>query len=371
MAAPPTSWPIIDTKWLTADTYEDPPGVLGAPDLLTGSMPCSFTAEQWAKLAEIKALLVSVAAVLDAVAVPYFLFGGTLLGAYRHGGAWRGGEGTCDRQLLSPLLAPLPLHRRQDVIPWDDDADICVPIESHDAMFSAGSQARAAARGFVFRHGHLPASSDHYYDPIAKYLATQRRLGAARAGAGAAAAAGAGLRRELDAKEETAGFFSRARCLAPGGGLGECYVDIFHLVPVELDGVAKLSDTCATWVYDREDFFPLRRCVLGGVEFSCPARTRKHLIYTYHDLGLPGMWDGEQQADIDRLATKFRHITAVSHPWRQQIVEDERGEQHFYLPAAGTEEALLAEMRAKLAAAEESGSAAKTSRSDGAAEGQT
>jgi hypothetical protein len=264
-----------------------------------------------------------------------------------------------------------------------------VPIESHGAMFSADSQARAAARGFVFRHGHLPASSDHYYDPIAKYLATQRRHrpGAAEAGA---AVAGAGLQQKVDAREETAGFFSRARCLAPGGGLGECYVDIFHLVPVELDGVTKLSDTCATWVYDREDFFPLRRCVLGGVSFSCPARTRKHLIYTYHDLGLPGMWDGKQQTNIDRLATKFRHITAVSHPWRQQIVEDERGEQHFYLPAAGAEEAFLAEMRAKLAAveeegegesesggaaaapaksrsaAEESGSAAKKSRSDGA-----
>ena len=39
-------------------------------------------------------------------------------------------------------------RRYHGPIPWDDDADICVPIENAAAMFSAEGQALAKQRGF-------------------------------------------------------------------------------------------------------------------------------------------------------------------------------------------------------------------------------
>ena len=131
------------------------------------------------------------------------------------------------------------------------------------------------------------------------------------------------------------GYFSRARRLRPDGSPDDVYVDIFHLVPVELDGHRKLSDTCGTWIYDESDYFPLRPCTFGGRQYWAPRNARKHLIFTYHDLRLPGRWDSacEERVDISYNGTKFLHITPESHPWRQQMVEGDDGALHFHLPA--------------------------------------
>jgi hypothetical protein len=50
----------------------------------------------------------------------------------------------------------------------------------------------------------------------------------------------------------------------------------------------------------------------------------------------------KEQVNVDSNGTKFKHINQLTHPHRQQIVEDAHGNQHFHLPAPGTEEAFLA-----------------------------
>ena len=74
---------MVADRWLDAESFEDPPAV-GETDM-TDTTPCSFTAASWHRLSTIKELLEDVATVLEAHDLPYFLFGGTLLGAYRHG----------------------------------------------------------------------------------------------------------------------------------------------------------------------------------------------------------------------------------------------------------------------------------------------
>ena len=82
-APPPTAWPMVADQWLDAESFEDPPAI-GETDMID-TTPCSFTTAQWERLCIIKELLEDVATVLEAHNLPYFLFGGTLLGAYRHG----------------------------------------------------------------------------------------------------------------------------------------------------------------------------------------------------------------------------------------------------------------------------------------------
>lgn len=302
----PTRWPCVDPQWLRADSFEDPPQI-GLTDMRSDAFPCSFTAEQWQKLQGIKALLADLADLLEAEGIPYFLFGGTLLGAYRHG----------------------------DVIPWDDDADILMPIEHMEKLFAPRLQGLAGARKFGFQRGILPWSEDGYYLPIAKYIDARNHGGDARPA------------EAIKMEEVTLGYFSRARTINDKGEWGDFYVDIFHLVPLELDGVLKLSDTCGSWVYDTEDLFPAKQATLGDRSYPAPARARKYLVYTYHELGLPGQWDPVKKAQvgIDSNSTKFVHINQLSHPHRQQIVEDAEGKQHFHLPPPEVEEAYLASLR--------------------------
>eukprot|EP00937_MAST-01D_sp_MAST-1D-sp2_P001583 g1583.t1 len=296
----PKEYPMVRAEYLDPTSEEDPPAI-GAEQDMTQTTACSFTNAQWRKLRLIKELLVDVATVLEKHDLPYFLFGGTLLGAYRHG----------------------------DIIPWDDDADICMPHSDSVRLFSDECQDSAFERQFVFKRGYLPAACDHYYDPIAKYLAQARR-----GGAGADAGAEEPKRRRLDVEYETEGYFARARRLTPDGKPANIYIDIFMLVPVELDGVRKVSDTCATWLYDEADFFPLKKGRFGGREYSVPNRTRRHLNVTYHDLRLPGTWDPrtKQRVGIDSNDTKFKHITPESHPDRCQMYEDETGRVRLYQP---------------------------------------
>ena len=95
------------------------------------------------------------------------------------------------------------------MIPWDDDADILVPIEARDRMYGSRSQELAAARGFRFQHGYLPASADGYYSCFAKYMAVQKQelLTGHKQPAPSTA--------QLDMRALTTGFFSRARLTNP------------------------------------------------------------------------------------------------------------------------------------------------------------
>ena len=183
-------------------------------------------------------------------------------------------------------------------------------------------------------YGYLPASRDDYYGPIAKYAAHRQNLMQVRDPRLLPPAGTLDVSNMEVMEKSTYGLFSRARTVDDSGELDDIYVDIFHLVPVTLDGITKYSDTCSTWVYDAKDFFPPKQGMLGNRMYPVPARTRKHLIYTYHDLGLPGKWNEQkqEQTGIDSDDTKFKHISPSTHPCRQQIVEDVHGHQHFYLP---------------------------------------
>ena len=74
---------MVSDAWLAADSFDDPP-IIGQTDM-TEVTPCNFSAQQWQQCNAIKSLLADMADVLEENGLQYFLFGGTLLGAYRHG----------------------------------------------------------------------------------------------------------------------------------------------------------------------------------------------------------------------------------------------------------------------------------------------
>ena len=202
-------------------------------------------------------LLKDIDEILNAHHLPYVLGAGTLLGSYRHG----------------------------DIIPWDDDGDICIRYEDHDTLESLKGE--FATRGIEIRGGCLSCWSG-FYSEVCEYLSQYSK--------GNKHFEPPSMTKPCITSKYFAAFHR-----------GKVHIDIFHLIPI-YDKYNKKMYT----IYGNNrlisedqvnDMFNIVRCPFGPLYLNCPSNTKELLCHQYKnnlqfpqiqgienkDL-IPGMW---------------------------------------------------------------------------------
>jgi hypothetical protein len=164
--------------------------------------------------------------------IPYALTAGSLLGSYR--GA--------------------------DIIPWDDDGDITIPMEDHEKLMALRS--KFADEGIVLSEGCLPCWSTTYYDTCKHINDTQC------------------VKIAMEPPCGPGKYFARF-------DKGPGHVDVFHMVPLQArEGKKNMyalnarSDVIIT-EKQYEDLFDTVRCPFGPEEAACPKNTAELLCLNY------------------------------------------------------------------------------------------
>lgn len=224
-------------------------------------------------------------ALLTKYHVPYFLHGGTLVGAYRHGRS----------------------------VPWDDDVDIAIPIKYQRKLLGVVKN-MAAKEGISLMQSWLNPEYD-YYKPIVTYIqkiAPKMYPGAT----------------PWDQYKGTKGYFCQ-------GWFQGVKIDIWMVFPVVLDGMVLYSYGGGLKLFGREELFPAKPCAYEGFWYKCPARTHGFLSRIYQDLSVPQQinWNAAGcKWDYNSIsATKFKNAPPEAAP---QVYLDAQGNPHMKVPPA-------------------------------------
>lgn len=273
---------VVGPSWLEVSfdkQHPDPPNVGHVP--LDGETWTWFGSTQYGEdrrwMSQRRAqMLKDLARLFRRVQVSYWLSSGTLLGSYRHGG----------------------------ILPWDDDADIVIPHEHRQRLYSRVFREHAEALGLYVQDGFFCNAAQ--YTPALAYLKRYvHRISSA-----------IDLDALYDDCSSSIGFFGRITKWHENETL-RSYVDIWNAFPVTLGGRTLYSYGGGGWLFSRRDIYPLQPCWLGGDMHFCPSRSRLWLARDYKTLEMPVEFD----AGICEL-TERRQDSAWSAKWADTSVED-------------------------------------------------
>lgn len=267
-------------------TAVDPP-VIG-DEYGDAHTPFEIRHQDTVKLAKVRFALRKLGEIFEKHGVQYWLEGGTLMGAYRHG----------------------------RFIPWDDDVDITVPIK-HQSTLMGVVKDEAKKHGIEVMRSYINTSLPYYKEVGAYLLNVAPNVTATSPG---------------DSHSGTFGYF----CQAWYDGLK---MDIWQAFPIVLDGKVLYSTGGGDSVFSRADIFPLKRCSFEGGKYFCPQRSHGYLSRMYIDLSLPGnwreWWDKESCAwrNVDIWKTKFKRHEDAHHDSSVRIALDDARKPHFVVPS--------------------------------------
>ena len=188
-------------------------------------------------------LLKSINTILTNNNLPYALCAGTLLGSYRH----------------------------RDIIPWDDDADICIKFEDHKKLMNLEKEFKK--QGIHLQAGCL-ACWFTYYEDICKYCNLQAKKGHREF-----------IPINMQKPCESTPYFATF-------SKGEIHVDIFHVIPIidkyhrTMYSISGNNRLISKSQYDK--LFNTVSCEFGDVILRCPSNTKELLCYEYkNNLTIP------------------------------------------------------------------------------------
>jgi len=207
-------------------------------------------------------LLKDIHEILTNNGIKYVLGAGTLLGSYRHG----------------------------DIIPWDDDGDICIRFEDHERL--AELRPIFKQKGIELQNGCLACWSGVYND-VCKYLNDRSTIDNNFSP----------IPMEKPCRD-TQYFFVFKR--------GDVHIDVFHLIPIydkqnrrmyTVYGNNRLISEAQA-----KAMFNVKKCPFGPLSLNCPSNTKELLCHQYKNnlqfptLGginnkniIPGMWSGKDE----------------------------------------------------------------------------
>lgn len=240
-------FPIVDDEFLDPTCLDDPPAI--GRDI-TKFIDAPISVQDERRMREWSEFLLQVTTLLEQHDIPYFLVGGTLLSAYRHG----------------------------EFIPWDDDLDICIRLEDHEKLLDSELVKEAATLGIELINGYLPDCD--YYDSIIPFISSFYTHPKNK------------WTPENNPQNKSSGFLIVAK-------RENIKMDIFHLIPVVENGKRRyMSAAYGDRLVAEDEIFPLKKCQLASHSYYCPRQTKKFLLDGYEDIGLPYQWN-EKTGEFD------------------------------------------------------------------------
>lgn len=251
--------------------------------------------------------------ILEKHGVTYWLEGGTLLGAYRHGA----------------------------FIPWDDDIDISVPIRDQPMLLSKVRE-EAAGWGINLWQAGLwdqggnqawcaPACTG-YFEGIKSYIKDH-----------APEIPWADHTKE-DTWNGTVGFFCQASFKSYRIDLWQAFPVVLEADVVSANGKRRHIGKKTLYsigggkaLFSREDAFPLQTCSFQGMDLKCPRRTHRYLSRTYGSLAARTEWRNwwnPKKCTWEKntiYGQKFNDTSVERRPDNPQIWKVS-GEVRMYLP---------------------------------------
>lgn len=182
------------------------------------------------KVKNYKKLLKDTIDILNKNNIPYFLECGTLLGAYRH----------------------------QDIIPWDDDLDICIRLEDHNKLLKCQDEFKK--ENIYLIEGCLGCWGEPYKE-VCKYLIKN------------------GKYKTMKKPCKSTQYFATVE-------RDGVKMDIFHIIPIHSNNVTVYSRTGTNKLITEEEYknmFPGVPCYFGDIKANCPNNTKTILCKEYNN----------------------------------------------------------------------------------------
>lgn len=208
-------------------------------------------------------LLQSIHKILTDNNIPYALCAGTLLGSYRH----------------------------KEIIPYDDDADICIKFEDNSRLMKLIKEFEK--EDIILRSGCLSCWAE-YYNDVCEYNNLQTSRGYK----------GFSYNNMKPPCKATPYFATFSK--------GDIHVDVFHVIPI-IDDITKKTmysiygnnRLISQTQYD--NLFDTKPCPFGTAMLRCPKNTKELLCYEYENINIPtkeqmenkdtnpSMWNGKNK----------------------------------------------------------------------------
>ncbi len=240
----------IDTSWDSLDEWEQ------------RDIPMTKNTMSAKTKNEYYALLKDIHEILTENGIKYVLGAGTLLGSYRHG----------------------------DIIPWDDDGDICIRLEDHMRLFKLTPIFKK--KGITVDYGCISCWSNIYKD-VCEYINDRSTIDSNFTPI------------PMEKPCRNTPYFAAFR-------KGDIHIDVFHLIPIYDQHNRKMytvyGNNRLISEAQAKAMFDVTKCPFGPLSLHCPSNTKELLCHQYKNNlqfpslagiqnknSIPGMWSGQDE----------------------------------------------------------------------------